>query len=98
MTNAVPLALVLPFSFCAIGPWIVSVGHSLRTLSPTWLTAGCVSGMTAPVKSPPVAIDPVPVAGHLAEAAVKPRHHGLKRTAGAPPDVVREKTPFRWFA
>ena len=71
-----PLALVLPSSFDAIGPLIVSVGHSLRMLRPVWLTAGCVSGMIAFVNSPPVAIDPVPVAGHLA-LATPPRHHGL---------------------
>jgi len=32
--KAVPLALVFPFSFCAMGPLIVSVGHSLRMLRP----------------------------------------------------------------
>src|SRR6187399_3085242 len=72
----VPLAFVLPSSFCCIGPLIVSVGHSFRMLSPVWLTAGCVSGIIPPVKRPPVAIEPVPVAGHLALAA-PPRHHGL---------------------
>src|SRR6185295_9663632 len=87
--NAVPLALVLPSSFCAIGPLIVSVGHSLRMLRLVWLTAGCVSGMMPPVNSPPVAIEPVPVAGHLALAAPL-RHHGLKSVTGTPPDVVRE--------
>ena len=55
---------------------IVSVGQSLRMLRPTWLTAGCVSGMIALVNRPPVASDPVPVAGQRAFAA-PPRHHGL---------------------
>src|SRR5947208_17060547 len=64
---------------------------------PTWLTAGWVSGMTPPLNSPPVAIDPVPVAGHRA-LATPPRHHGLYRTTGAPPTVVCEKSPLRWFA
>src|SRR6476661_10758470 len=81
-TKAVPLALVLPSSFCAIGPLIVWVGHSLRIFKPVWLTAGCVSGMMAPVNRPPVAIDPVPAAGHLA-FATPPRHQGLYRTTGA---------------
>src|SRR5215212_1655806 len=72
----VPLALVLPSSFCSIGPLIVSVGHNLRMFRPVWLTAGCVSGICAPVNSPPVAIDPVPVAGQRA-LATPPRHHGL---------------------
>src|SRR6266851_3275423 len=74
--NAVPLAFVLPSSLAAMGPLIVSVGHSLRMLRPTGLTAGCVSGMTAFVNRPPVAIDPLPVAGHLA-LATPPRHQGL---------------------
>src|SRR5438128_1638291 len=73
--NPVPTAFGWKSSFEPIGPLIVSVGHSLRMLSPTWLTAGWVSGMIALVKSPPVAIDPVPVAGHLALAPL--RHHGL---------------------
>src|SRR3954447_16860036 len=72
----VPLALVLPFSFCAIGPLMVSVGHSLRMFRPVWLTAGWVRGMIALVNSPPLAIEPVPVAGHLA-LTEPPRHHGL---------------------
>src|SRR3954447_8616743 len=93
-TNAVPLALVLPSSFCAIGPLIVSVGQVLRMLSPVWLTAGCVNGMTAPVNKPPLAIDPVPVAGRRA-FATPPRHHGLKSTVGAPFVSVREKSPLR---
>src|SRR5438093_3584346 len=95
--NPVPTAFVSKFSFDAIGPLIVSVGHSLRTLRPTWLTAGCVSGMIALVNSPPVAIEPVPVAGHLALAA-PPRHHGLYSTTGRPPTVEREKSPLRWFS
>src|SRR5438874_5839007 len=94
--NAVPFALVLPSSFDAIGPLIVSLGHSFRMLTPTGLTAGCVSGMIALVKRPPVAIDPVPAAGHRA-LATPPRHHGLYRTTGLPPDVVCEKSPLRWF-
>src|SRR3954447_8958976 len=96
-TNAVPLALVLPSSFCAIGPLIVSVGHSLRMFRPVWLTAGWASGMMPPVNRPPVAIDPVPVAGQRA-LATPPRHHGLYRTVGAPPDVVCEKSPSRCVA
>src|SRR5919204_5580091 len=72
--NPVALAFGFPSSFCAIGPLIVSVGHSFRILSPTWLTAGCVSGMVALVNKPPVAIEPVPVAGQRAFAA-PPRHH-----------------------
>src|SRR5262245_16835934 len=74
--NAVPLALGLSFSLSAIGPLIVSVGHCLRMFRPVWLTAGCVSGMIALVNNPPVAIDPVPVAGQRA-LATPPRHHGL---------------------
>src|SRR5712671_4647996 len=95
--NAVPVAFGLPFSFCAIGPVMVSVGHVLRMLSPVWLTAGWESGMIALVNSPPVATDPVPVAGQRA-LAMPARHHGLYGTTGAPPDVVREKSPRRWFA
>src|SRR5215211_5511215 len=97
MMNDVPLALVLPSSFCSIGPVIVSVGHSLRMLRPVWLTAGCVNGICAPVNRPPVAIEPVPVAGQRA-LATPLRHHGLYRVTGAPPAVVREKSPLRWLA
>src|SRR5262245_1058507 len=75
-TKAVPLAFGLPSAFCAIGPWIVEVGHPLRMFRPVGLTAGCVSGIMPPVKRPPVASDPVPVAGQYALAA-PPRHHGL---------------------
>src|SRR5438067_2113097 len=95
--NAVPLALVLPSSFCCIGPLIVSVGQPLRMLSPVWLMAWCDSGMIAPVNSPFVAIDPVPVAGHRA-LAVPPRHQGLKSRIGTPPTVVCEKSPLRWLS
>ncbi len=73
--NPVPTAFVLKSSFDDIGPLIVSVGHCLRMLRPAWLTAGWFSGMIAFVNNPPVAIDPVPVAGH--RAPTPPRHHGL---------------------
>ena len=63
---------------------------------PVWLTAGWVSGMIAFVNNPPVAIDPVPVAGHFA-LATPPRQYGLKSTTGAPPMVECEKSPTRWF-
>src|SRR6185295_8084059 len=94
--NAVPLALVLPSSFCAIGPLMVWVGHVFRMLSPVWMTAGCVNGMMPPVNRPPVATEPVPVAGHFA-LATPDRHQGLNSTAGAPPAVVCEKSPLRWL-
>src|SRR5258708_11388705 len=81
--NPVPTAFVLKSSFDAIGPLIVSVGHSFRMFAPTGLTAGCVSGMMAFVNNPPVAIDPVPDAGHLALAAPL-RHHGLYTTTCFP--------------
>src|SRR5207237_6267420 len=90
----VPIAFGWLFSFCAIGPLVVSVGQSLRMFNPTWLTAGCVSGMIALVNRPPVASDPVPVAGQRA-FATPPRHHGLYRTTGAPPLVECEKSPLR---
>ncbi len=93
-TKAVPLAFGFPSSLFAIGPWIVWVGHSFSMFKPVWLTAGCVSGMIPPVKSPPVASDPVPVARHRA-LATPPRHHGLKSATGAPPLVVCEKSPLR---
>ena len=48
------------------------------------------------VNNPPVAIDPVPVAGHLA-FATPPRHHGLNSTTGAPPDLVREECTQNGF-
>src|SRR5213594_2721084 len=95
--NPVPMAFGSKFSLDAIGPLIVSVGHNARMFRPTWLTAGCVSGIVALVNNPPVAIDPVPVAGHL-ELATPPRHHGLKSTTGRPPMVEREKSPLRWFS
>src|ERR1051326_4900110 len=95
--NAVPLAFVLPSSFCAIGPLIVLVGQIFRMFKPTWLTAGCVRGMVALVNSPPVAIDPVPVAGHRL-FATPPRHHGLYSPTGLPLSVVCDKSPFRWLA
>src|SRR5438094_9937293 len=95
--NPVALAFGFPSAFWAIGPLIVLSGHSFRMFRPTWLTAGCVSGMIALVNRPPVAIDPVPVAGQRA-LATPPRHHGLYSTTGAPPIVEREKSPFRWFA
>src|SRR3981189_3086411 len=74
--NPVPMAFGSKSSFPAIGPLIVSVGPSLGMLRPTPRPPGCVSGTIALVNNPPVAIDPVPVAGHLALAA-PPRHHGL---------------------
>src|SRR5258708_40278242 len=94
--NAVPLAFVLPSSLAAMGPLVVSVGHSLRMLRPTGLTAGCVSGMTAVVNRPPVAIDPLPVAGHLA-LATPPRHQGVQRTTGLAPDGALDKFPAPRF-
>src|SRR5712671_3639220 len=94
--RAVPIAFGSLFSLAAIGPWIVSVGHWRRMFRPTWLTAGCVSGMIPPVNRPPVAIDPDPVAGHRVFAA-PPRHHGLYRTTGLPLIVDVEKSPFRCF-
>src|SRR5215467_11813829 len=93
--NPVPIAFGSKFSFCDMGPLIVWSGQSLRMFSPTWLTAGWFSGMVALVNSPPVAIDPVPVAGHL-EFATPPRHHGLYSTTGLPPIVECEKSPLRW--
>src|SRR3954447_9640362 len=96
-TNAVPFALVLPSSFCAMGPLIVSVGHVFMMLRPAWLTAGCVRGTIAFVNKPPVAIDPVPVAGHRA-FETPPRQYGLNSTTGMLPEVVCEKSPLRWFA
>src|SRR6476659_7944393 len=92
--KAVPVALGLPFSFCPIGPVMVSVGHVLRMFNPVWLTAGCVSGMMALVNRPPVAIEPVPALGQRA-LAIPARHHGLYSTTGAPPERVCEKSPLR---
>src|SRR5581483_4132622 len=88
----VPFAFVLPSSFVPIGPWMVSVGQSFRMLSPTWLTAGCVSGIIEPVNNPPVPIDPVPLAGHFA-LATPVRQYGLYRVT-----PEREKSPLRWFS
>src|SRR5438034_11253028 len=93
--NAVPLALVVPSSFCCIGPLIVSVGHCARMFLPVGLIRS--GRIIALVNSPPLASDPLPVAGHLVVAAVRPRHHGLKRRTGTPPTVVCEKSPLRWF-
>ena len=77
-------------------PLTVWVGHAFRMLAPTVLTAGCVRGIIAPVNSPPVAIDPVPVAGHCAGGATSTP--GLNRRTGSATDVVREKSPLRWRA
>src|SRR5438874_9735927 len=91
--KAVPLALVLPSSLVGIGPWIVSVGHCARMFFPVGLMR--LDGIIALLNSPPVASDPLPVAGHLVVGAVRPRHHGLKRRIGTPPLVVCEKSPLR---
>src|SRR6185436_8490099 len=72
----VAMAFGSPFSFAAIGPAMVSVGHAPRMPKPAAFAAGWVRGMMPPVKRPPVASDPVPVAGHLALAA-PPRQYGL---------------------
>src|SRR5262245_12271613 len=96
--RAVSLAFGLPSSLSAIErPLTVCVGHAFSMLKPTVFAAGWVGGMIAPVNSPPVAIDPVPVAGQRA-LATPVRHHGLNRRTGAPPAVVLEKSPLRWRA
>src|SRR4051812_8496475 len=77
-----------------MGPLIVSVGHVFMMLRPVWLTAGCVSGTIAFVNNPPVAIDPVPLAGHRA-LATPPRQYELNSTPGIPRAVVREQSPLR---
>ena len=93
--RAVSLAFGLPSSLSPIArPLTVCVGHALSMLNPTALAAGCVRGIIALVNSPPVAIDPVPVAGQRA-LATPPRHQGLNSRTGAPPAVVREKSPAR---
>ena len=92
--RAVSLTLGLPSSLSEMGrPPTVCVGHAFSRLNPARLTAGCVRGMTPPVNSPPLATDPVPVAGQREFAA--PRHQGLNNLTGAPPEVVREKSPVR---
>ena len=95
-----PVVLTLTWlsSLGPIGlPRVSTVGYALRRLKPTWLAAGWVRGMIPPVNSPPVSIDPVPVAGHRALAAPL-RHHGLKMRTGWPPIVEVEKLPVRWRA
>src|SRR5436190_10489844 len=72
----VAMALGWLFSFEAIGPAMLSVGHAPSRPKPAALAAGWFRGMMAPVNRPPVAIDPVPVAGHLA-FATPPRQYGL---------------------
>ena len=72
----VAAALGWLFSLPAIGPPIVSVGQASSSPKPAGLAAGWVRGMMAPVNRPPVASEPVPVAGHLALAA-PPRQYGL---------------------
>ena len=64
------------FSFVPIGPPIVSVGHAPSRPKPAAFAAGCPRGIVAFVNRPPVAIDPVPVAGHFA-FATPPRQYGL---------------------
>ena len=93
----VALAFGSLFSLPAIAPAIVCVGQAPSSPKPAALAAGWVRGMTAPVNSPPVARDPVPVAGHLALAA-PPRQYGLKMRTGTPPTVDVEKSPVRCFA
>src|SRR5882672_8903178 len=95
-TAAVPTAFGSLFSFEAIGPRMVSVGHCLSRLNPTGLAAGCAAGMIALRNSPPVASEPVPVAGHLA-LLTGVRQYGLKRRTGRPPIVEVEKSPTRCF-
>src|SRR5688572_2614376 len=79
----VALALGSLFSLPAIAPAIVCVGQAPSNPKPAGLAAGCVRGMMAPVNSPPVASEPVPVAGHLV-LATPPRQYGLKIRTGAP--------------
>src|SRR4030095_7504109 len=93
----VAMALGRLFSLEAIGPAMLSVGHLLSGPKPAECAAGWVRGMMAPVNNPPVASDPVPVAGHLALAAVRPRQYGLKMVTGTPPTVEVEKSPTRCF-
>ena len=82
-SRAVSLTFGLPSSLSPIErPLTVCVGQAFRMLKPTVLAAGCVRGMIAPVNSPPVASDPVPVAGQRALAAPL-RHHGLNRRTGS---------------
>ena len=91
--RAVSLAFGLPSSLSPIArPLTVCVGQALIMLKPTALAAGCLRGMIALVNSPPVASEPVPVAGQRALAAPL-RHQGLNSRTGAPPAVVREKSP-----
>src|SRR5712691_10557508 len=92
----VAMALGWLFSLEAIGPAMLSVGHAPSRPKPSGLAAGCVRGMMAPVNSPPVASEPVPVAGHLA-LATPPRQYGLKMRTGTPPIVEVEKSPTRCF-
>src|SRR5262245_52868199 len=93
----VALALGSLFSLVAIGPAMVCVGHAFSSPKPAALAAGCVRGMIAPVNSPPVASDPVPVAGHFA-LATPPRQYGLKMRTGWPLTVEVEKSPTRCLA
>src|SRR5688572_9520827 len=92
----VALAFGSLFSLPAIAPAIVCVGQAPSSPKPAAFAAGCVRGMMAPVNSPPVASEPVPVAGHLA-LAEPPRQYGLKMRTGAPLSVDVEKSPVRCF-